>query len=142
MSFRTMTEVVEACENTLGWLPPASNKPRWRLVAAEVGKLVAAQRKQPDLVTFKNLEIALDYSRRKKMPVKSPVGLVYRIEEALEFVDTREITPIQQQIDSALEWEAKHDLPDSSTWRSRLIRSSGTARDTTLADWREARGLT
>lgn len=142
MSFRTMTEVVEACENSLGWLPPASNKPRWRLVAVEVGKLVAAQRKQPDLVTFRNLEIALDYSRRKKLPVKSPVGLVYRIEEALEYVDTRETSPIQEQIDSALEWEAKHALPDSPTWRSRIIRASGPARQTTLAEWRAARGLT
>lgn len=142
MSFRTMTEVVEACENTLGWLPPASNKPRWRLIAVEVGKLVAAQRKQPDLVTFRNLEIALIYSQRKRLPVKSPVGLIYRIEEALTFVDTSTSSPIQEQVESALDWEATHALPDSPSWRSRLIRSSGPSRQVTLAEWREARGLT
>lgn len=81
---RTLTDLVKHIENTLGWCVPWDDpRPLWKVRSIEVGKMKRVIQKNPKLYTMENLLLAVEYLRRKRKPVKAPVGVIYAVEDAL-----------------------------------------------------------
>lgn len=138
----TLMAIVEACENQLGWQPPyKSDVPPFRTRALEVHKLRQAMTNPQfaQMATPKNLALALEFSRRRKLPVHSPVTLLYRIPDALAYADTTPTaTSVAQQIAAAIRWEQDVDDADSLRWIHRLTRAVGPGQVDILTDWKAA----
>lgn len=135
MTVRNATELVVLIENTLGWTPP-DHLPLWKSRSVEAGKINRQVEANPRLYTWHNLELAVEYLRRKRQPVKSPVGVIYAVEKALEDAAAPPVQrPLGELIDSALAWEHEHELPDSAKWIGWLTRASGNARQGVYDEW-------
>lgn len=136
----TVKDIVVGCENYLGWTPDYSrftDEP-WRVHVIEVGKLKRAMARNPAKFTLANLALALEYSRRKRMTVRSPIGLLGRVDEALKrAVETEADTDIDTAIRVAVAWEYSQDDPESARWSMRLLRSQGAGRRDVLNEWKE-----
>lgn len=138
----TLLAIVEACENQLGWVPPyKENVPVYQTRAVEVYKLKKAMA-NPEFAQVANphnLALALEFSRRRGLAVKSPITLLYRINDALAYADTGPTeTTIAMQISAAVRWEQDHDDDDSLRWIHRLVRSSGAGQVDVLVEWKDA----
>ena len=141
MTLKNATAVVVLCENLFGCGTDAVEKgvPLHKARAIEAGKLNKAMKRDPRKVTLDNLELAATYCFEKRIPIKSPYGLVYKIEEALALQATPELTSdLAESVQRALAWEADHHDSSSSAWSERLTRAHGDARASVLADWKEA----
>lgn len=137
---KTLTDLVIACENYLGFQPKyPPSVPRWRVLSLEVAKLKKAMAENPRLYTFQNLQLALEYSRRKRLPIHSPKGLLYRIEDALELANVdKPISDLQAEITAAIGWEKDRDDDGSMRWIHRLVRAAGPGRIEVLDEWKAA----
>lgn len=139
----TLIAIVEACENQLGWQPPYQpDVPPYRTRALEVHKLKKAMDtpRFRQIATTRNLALALEFSRRRRLPVQSPVTLLYRIPDALAYADTTPaVSPVAMQITTAIRWEQAADDNDSLRWIHRLTRAAGPGQLDVLAEW-EATG--
>lgn len=138
----TLLAIVEACENQLGWAPPyRDGVPHFQTRALEVHKLKKAMAKPEfsELATARNLALALEFSRRRQLPITSPVGLLYRIADALAYADdTPQASPIAVQIAAAVLWEQERDDDDSLRWIHKLVRAVGPGQFDVLTDWKDA----
>lgn len=135
MTSKNWVDVVIATENNLGWLP-RGNVHRAR--AREASKLSKAAESNVK-VTFANLDLAIAMLRKRKQPVKTPYGLVYHIDEALELAYIPPpVSDLSAQIRAALDAEHARDDEDSKEWIGRLVRSQGSGRQGALAAWKEA----
>lgn len=136
----TATQIVVQCENMLGWTP-SDKVPLYKARALEARKLNAQMEKDPEKVTFDNLELAIEWSRKKRLPVKAPVALIYRIDKALEDVAVIEQhEDIARLIDDAVTKELTDKAFGYDAWVEKLYRARGAGRHTIYARWREARG--
>lgn len=133
-------EVIRACENVLGWVPPRG-MPLSTARTLYAAKLEKAAQEQPGLVTERNLLLAVELCRRERTPIQSPMFLCHRIKDALRLAASPEAErPLGTQVDEALTREGMRADDESSYWRGRLMRASGNARAEVLQEWREARG--
>lgn len=150
MGVKTATELIILCENLFGHdfvgavddaslTPTARKVPLWKARAAEAGKINRAMKKDPKVVTLANLETAANYCFEKRIEVKSPYGLVYKIEEATAKVADVELTSdLGDLVQRALAWEADQPATDSrDEWISRLTRAHGESRAAVLKEWAE-----
>ena len=82
MTARTTMQLVKACENVLGWTPnPSMPLSTARTVAARrLGKEMA---KDPEKFSLHNLELAIELCRRQRQPIKSPLYLIHKVDEAV-----------------------------------------------------------
>lgn len=139
---RNLTELLTACENQLGWqAQPRPGQPAWKIRSAEVRKLKLAMAARPKHHTLANLHLALEYSRRKRMPIASPLSLIHRIDEALALAPdpAGDAQPdIEIAIRDAITREKLHDDEHTRLWITRLVRCQGPGRFDVLAEWREA----
>lgn len=140
MTVKNATELVVHIENTLGWTPDTDRMPLWKARAVEAGKLNAAIRKNPKLLTWVNLELAVEYLRRKRQPVKSPVGVTYFVEKALDKAHQEASRPLGELVDEALRAEYSRNDDLTNLWVTRLIRAEGNARAEVYAEWQQERG--
>lgn len=137
---RTMTDLVKHIENTLGWCAPWDDpRPPWKIRAVEVGKLKRVVAKDPKLYTMDNLLLAVEYLRRKREPVKSPVGVVYAVERALKELPSLEARPdVQERLERALSvvrgWP---EGPARRRWERRLAVAQGAVLNETLDEFYE-----
>jgi hypothetical protein len=131
-------DIVTGCENYLGW-QPNPRQPLWKARSIEIAKLKRAIKDGPATTTIENLLLALEYSRRKRLPVTSPVGLAHRITEALALAYIP-CTPcdVDERIREALQRERDRDDEHSLAWIYRLSRSSGPGRFEVLIEWEAA----
>lgn len=138
----TLLAIVQACENQLGWAPPyREGIPHFQTRAIEVHKLKKAMQKPEfaQVANARNLALALEFSRRRQLPITSPVGLLYRIADALAYADTTpEVAPIAARIAAAITWEKGRDDEDSLRWIHRLVRAAGPGQVDILTEWTEA----
>jgi len=133
-----MTDIVVACENTLGWVPDPG-KPLWKARSVEAGKLNRAAAKDPKKVTVDNLALAVEFSRKRRRPVTSPLGLIHRIEDALVFArDETVLSDLGQAVQDAVNLELFMDRHDAGIWITRLTRAQGEFRLDVLNEWKEA----
>ena len=133
-----LMEIVTACENFLGWQPDP-DLPLWKARAIEIAKLRRAVNSSNQLQTIANLRLALDYSRRKRLPIETPSVLLHRIREALELAYIEPpMSDIARQIEKAIQWEQGRDDDQSLRWIYRLTRCMGIGRDEVLQEWKQA----
>lgn len=138
-------EFVELVENTLGWAPPpdkiTDKTPLWKhrmIMAGRVKKKIA---EDPRLYTWHNLELTVEYCRRKKIAIQSPLGVFWKVKAAVDTANVTDTGQLEAQINEAIEWELEHQQPEHSEWVGRLVRADGSARADVLALWqRERRG--
>lgn len=131
----TATDVVIACENVLGW--NAMITPLHKARAIEAGKINKKLATEPD-ITLDDLMLAVEFCRRKRQPVTSPVALFWRVEDAKEMAnEVVEISDLSTAVQTALAWEMLADVPDED-WIGRLTRAHGPVRAELLAEWTAA----
>lgn len=137
---KTVKDIVVGCENHLGWTPDYAkfrDEP-WRVHIVEISKLKRAMARNPAKFTVANLALALEYSRRKRMTVRSPSGLLSRVDEAVKRAAETEVdTDIDAAIRAAVTWEYSQDDPESARWSMRLLRAQGAGRRDVLNEWKE-----
>lgn len=131
-------DIVTACENFLGW-QPAPGIPIWKARAIEINKLQRAITSGTKNQTLANLRLALDYSRRKRIPIDSPCALLHRIPDALKLAYIEPpMSDIASQINEAICWEQGRDDAQSLRWIYRLTRCMGRGRTEVLDEWKAA----
>lgn len=138
----TLMAIVEACENQLGWQPPYQpDVSPYRTRTIEVHKLKKAMetRRFAQIATMRNLALALEFSRRRKLPIQSPITLLYRIPDALVYADTTPVeNPLAMQVTTAIRWEQDVDDTESLRWIHRLTRAIGPGQTDVLIQWKAA----
>lgn len=135
----TLLAIVMDCENYLGLSPAHPAIPRKTFRRAEVDRLKAAMAEKPSLHTIDNLRLALAYSRRKRLSLKSAVGLIYRIPAALELANVdKPVSDLAAQVAAAIRWEKDRNDDVSLRWIHQLARASGPGLADVLEDWKAA----
>lgn len=138
----TLMAIVEACENQLGWQPPYQpDVPPFRTMAIEVHKLKKAMESPRFRVVAnaRNLALALEFSRRRHLPIQSPITLLHRIPDALAYADSTPVaSPTAIQVTTAIRWEQSTDDIDSLRWIHRLTRAAGPGQVEVLTEWKAA----
>lgn len=128
----------EYVENRLGWAPTDTEAlPRWKSLMVQAGKLNKKVQQNPQLYSWANLVLTVDWLAKKKVTIKGPLGVFFFVDEALKRAAAAEaIDDLSGQIFTALTEamvEGQHD------WVDRLARARGTARVQLLQDWRAFR---
>jgi hypothetical protein len=141
VTVKNATELVVAVENTLGWVPDHMKYGSvWKARSIEAGKINKKLKATPG-VTLGDLELAMEYCRRKREHIASPVALFWRVDDAKAMAnEVVELSDLSTDIQAALDWEMGHDLEEKELWVGRLARAHGPARSDVLTDWRKARG--
>ena len=136
MAARTATDIVVLCENVLGWLPD-DNVPIWKARAVHAGRLKKAMVKHN--VTLAQLELAVQYCWKKREPIKTPAGLVFKVARALELANEPvAVVDIEVAVAEAIQWERDNEDHFTLGWIRRLTRAVGDYRNDVLKDWKEA----
>lgn len=138
---KNYVDLVKYIENTLGWTWPwEDTRPPWKIRSIEAGKIkkVAQKRKLKvsDLVT------TVDWMRVNRMPVESPVGVVYFVERALKEVGKEQrIDDVEQAVAATLREVEQSNLPEARKreWSGRLRRVRGVAALDLVGEWRSGR---
>lgn len=127
-------------ENTLGWVPEVSDKkPLWKVRAIEAGRIKKAVEKDPHRLTRHNLELAVEYLRRKRQPVKSPYGVIYYVDRALEMSNSEPVvSDLAAEIAAAKQREFTEAKEGWEYWVGRFVRAEGSGRLAVLNEWRAA----
>lgn len=147
MPAKNATEIVILCENTLGYTHKTHKAngeeiPLWKSRRAQAGALNRKVKERPALYTWANLELAIEYCRHKRLPLKSIPGLCWFVEDAIKLAATPEKKSVTStSVEEAMQYELGHpELPDQQLWLRRLVRSQGRERLEVLSEWEEARG--
>lgn len=133
-------QLVKACENVLGWTPPASMPlTTARTIAARrLGKEMA---KDPERLTPRNLELAIELCRRQRQQIKSPLYLIYKVDEAVAAANVATAqSDIATLMEQAIAFEMDSDPSEEREyWLGRLVLARGRFRDEVYAEWAAAR---
>lgn len=140
MTVRNATEFVVLCENALGWVPdPNVSLHKARMVMA--GRLKREIAKDPHKMTWANLELAVEMLRRKRQPIKSPLYVTYKVDEALQESNRpAPVRPLGELIDQAVAREQDSADERSAYWLGRLTRAAGKYRQEAYDEWAAERG--
>ena len=136
---RTYVDLVKYIENTLGWTWPWEDmRPPWKIRSIEAGKIkkIAGKKglKVPELVT------TVDWMRKERITVESPVGVVYHAERALkEAKKQHETESWETEVAKAVAEVEASDLPadEKQAWTRRLRRVKGEVALDTVKEWHE-----
>jgi hypothetical protein len=91
-------------------------------------------------ITLESLELAVEFSWQKRMPIQSPMSLCSRVDDALAWASVPEVkTPMETRRFAALQNEMGSGLPDSDTWVQKLQRAYGDGLEIVLEEWENAR---
>lgn len=141
MTVRNATELVVRVSNTLGWAPPITDtRPLWKVRSAEAGKLSRAIRKNPELYTWDNLELAVAFMQRKRVTPRTPLAVLSYVEPALAEAYIPDERPLGEKVEEAITWERARELPGWEQWVLRFSRAFGAFREEIYNEWREVRG--
>jgi hypothetical protein len=137
---RTATEFCLAVENALGVaLEETPDKPLWRLRQIEASKVNRKIKTDPGLYSWENLQIALEYCVRKRINIKSPVAVLFRVEKALAArPKAPRQRPLGELIDEAVAQEMNTQRTGWNEWVGLLVRAAGPARAEVHAEWVQA----
>lgn len=127
---KNVTEFMVLVENRLGWQPPGRRgSVRYNVEVARVKERIKAQ---PDLFTYRNLELAVELCRRERLP-RTPLGVLAHVQRA---VDKRkdDVDDLEVEIWEAMSHEIARGDPDD--WATRFSRASGVYRQQLLNEWK------
>lgn len=141
---RNLTELVVLIENQLGWFLP-DTMPSYRARAIEVAKLKAAlgltKKETVPQETLDRLEATVHFLQHKRETVRSPIGVLYHVEEAhRRQVRPKPARPLDQLIEQAVRFEMAHEAPGWEDWTAHLSRAFGDFRQEVYDTWLEERG--
>lgn len=122
---------VKHVENTLGWAP-FSGKHRKLIVAG----VVQRRSENLQLFTWDNLYLTVEWLRVRRMTIKSPLYVFFKVEQAL----VKGIVPdapsdIADLIQRAIEHEREFEREGWDDWTERLSRVTGRYRQDTYDEW-------
>lgn len=144
MNFRTATGFAEYVEGRLGWpVPSATSLQRRKALMAEAAKIKRKIATDPDLFTWDNLRLAVEYVHSQHLYGRSPVAVFSFVHIAVaEDRKRREPAPteIALAVQSAIDTEMGEQLAGWEEWVRRLARASGTGRETVHSEWAACRG--
>jgi len=137
---KSAAEFVQLCENRLGWTVDFESKtPHYTQRAIMISRVKKAMIKDPS-ITYEGLELTVEYSWKKRMPITSPLMIFPRVKEALEWANlAKPKTDLETRRLNAIHSEIGSGLPQSSMWVRRLQRSYGDGVEDVLEEWEEAR---
>lgn len=143
MTVRNAKQLLLLIENQLGWAPANPQKQEyWRLMSTHAGRINKKVTENPQLYSWRNLELAVAFLKKRRIAVKSPMLVFYVVPSALELAnESEQPRPLADLIDSAIEYEMRHELPGFEKWCERLVRAFGEARREVYAQWAKARGI-
>lgn len=132
----------EFVEGQLGWEPDPT-KERWKALMTEAGKLKRKRATNPELYSWENLALTVEWLRRRHHVVSTPTSVCWKVEAALKASATP-VTPVvvvdvAKEIVAAIEWEQTQDRMGKAHWIHALTRAAGSGRADVLAEWRRAR---
>ena len=133
MTIKNATEYMTLVENRLGWQPPGRRGSlRYNVEVSRVKERLQAN---PDLFTWRNLELAVELCRRERLP-RTPLGVLAHVQRA---VDMRkdDLDDLEVEIWQAMSKEIANDDPDG--WATRFARAQGIHRQQLLHEWKETR---
>lgn len=143
MAFRTAIGFIVECEQTLGWplteeLMSEEALYKKRMIhAARIRKEIA---KDPELYTWKNLGLAVEYCRQRRILAKPPLYVLKVTERAVAAAPKpKPPRPLGERIDAAIAWEMSNQEPGWMDWVGRLSRAAGPGRADMHAAWAKAR---
>ncbi len=139
MTVKNATEFVVLCENTLGWVPDET-KELWKARSIQAGRLNKAIKKNPALYTWPNLELAVELLRRRRQPIKSPMFVLYVVEDALRLARQEQARPLADLVDEAIAFEHSQPALTSHSWIGQLTRAVGKYRQDAYDEWKAERG--
>lgn len=146
MPAKNATEIVILAENRLGYTHPTHTAkgaeiPLWKARMTQASVLNRKIKENPHLYTWENLELAIEYAWRKRLPLKTVAGLCWLVQDAVKLAAVKEDKKaVSTTVEDAITWEMSHpELPDHDLWLRRLVRSQGRERLETLAEWEESR---
>ena len=133
-------EFVIDVENSLGWSGPDSSKP-YKARIAEAGKVKRKIASRPSYFSDENIALALAYCQRNKLSVRSPVGVLNFIQQALRDAPVAQINEqiLEERISAAIGWEREHGGAQADDWIRRLVRAEGAARQQVYDQWYQER---
>lgn len=131
---RTWTDLLKVVENELGWCPAWDDpRPNWKVRATEVSKLKAVIKKlerensrMKGKYTVENLLITVEYLKREKELIKSPVYLAYACERALAWHHDARLDDLEARVERAkASVRSLFTGPERQRWLSQLTRARG-----------------
>lgn len=143
---RTHTDLLKVVENELGWCPAWDDpRPPWKIRATEVSKLKRVIKKMekdnPRLrgeYTIENLLITVEYLKREKEHIKSPVYLAYALERALEWHHDMRLGDLEARVEAAKVQVRTHLAgAERERWLQQLTRARGDALVDLLSEWEQ-----
>lgn len=138
-------DIVILAENRLGLTLSLENSrgnsiPLWKARMIESKKLTKKMAVNPNLYSFLNLELAIEYCRKKKIDISSTLALCSFVNEALRVsAEKMPTTSIDKSIALALIRESEINDSDSEYWTLRLQRVDEEMKENVYDEWREAR---
>ncbi len=137
MATSQLMKILNECENELGWVPNETGIDTYRARAAM--HKVMSYAKDKKRVSDEDLRLALNYCKRRRMPIVSPLQLFGFVEEAKKFAAPVAPTgSLEPERNAAIGWEHGKNDTDAGVWIGRLTRAQGDGLADVLAAWREA----
>lgn len=125
------TEFVKIVESRLGFVIPPVD-PHWETYRQEASKVKRKIATNPQLYTWDNLLLAVEYLAQKGMS-RNPVGVFSFVESALAVAKEPE-QDVELDIRAAIRVELHRGDPDG--WLPRFSRAVGGYRREALEEWR------
>lgn len=108
MTIKNVTEFMVLVENRLGWQPPGRRgSVRYNVEVARVKERLKAN---PDLFTFRNLELAVELCRRERLP-RTPLGVLAHVQRAFD-MRKDDVDDLEVDIWQAMATEIARGDPD------------------------------
>jgi hypothetical protein len=132
-----LMDIIVDAENFLGYEPPLTGGPAWKIRAAEHRKLTRALESRR--YTEADLQLAYNYCRRRRHPIKRLIELVDLIPVAKDLAAAPDtLIDVAQDTADAVTWEAERGDELSTYWIGRLVRAEGPVRAEVVQEWRES----
>lgn len=134
---------VELVENALGWyVDPKGDTPLYIARATQASIVKKAIAKRPDLYTWHNLRLAIEYCRLKKIEVESPLDVFKYVSTAVKLgaSEMPQVDLMEPEIEEIIRKELSQS--SSSKWAKRFYRApTAAARREVLAEYKSEFGL-
>lgn len=133
LQISSATAFCKHVEARLGWLPEDRYAPAWQRYRGEASKVLRKIATNPELYTWRNLGLAVEYLAREKK-TRSPVGVFSYVGVALEAAANPD-PAVEEELRAALRLEMAKGDPKG--WVERLNRAVGPFRMELLNQWRQ-----
>lgn len=128
-------QLVRHIENTLGW-NSQSGMGRVKLRRVMVDRMLTTISQNPTLYTWENLYLTVELLRRKRVQVKSPLFIFFKVEEAVAHANTPvAVSSLADQIAKAVAHEQGTQRDGWQVWVRQLNRAVADYRQDALDEW-------